>query len=80
MSSSIRQQLKLGCKEPSRDRLGRLNLGDVIIALNDQPVHDYDSFYNLLSNVDVGQQIKLAVLRHGKPVNYKMKTIDIAAY
>lgn len=63
-----------------RDGYGRIILGDVIVALNGHPVKDYDSLYQLLTEIKVGQEVTLTIERHGKPLNFKMKTIDIAAY
>lgn len=70
----------VGLQGTFRDKWGRVVLGDVIIALNGHPVNDYDQLYNLLTDIKVGEGITLTVERHGKRVNYKMKTIDIAAY
>jgi S1-C subfamily serine protease len=63
-----------------KDHWGRTQLGDVIISINDKPVMDYDTFYNMFSVIKVGEEIKVTLLRHGKKVDRKMKTIDIAAY
>lgn len=62
-----------------RDHRG-VNIGDIIVALNGHPVTNYASLYNLLTEVSVGEAVKVTVLRNGKPVSYAMKTIDIAAY
>ncbi|KTD18567.1 DegP protease [Legionella lansingensis] len=71
-------QVKL--RGTTRDSWGHIHLGDVIVAINGHPVKNYDAFYNILVDIKVGETINLAVLRHGKMLNYKMKTIDIAAY
>ncbi|WP_408606889.1 S1C family serine protease [Legionella clemsonensis] len=63
-----------------RDSWGRIHLGDVIVAINGHPVKNYDAFYNILVDIKVGDQITLTILRNGKELNFKMKTIDIAAY
>jgi S1-C subfamily serine protease len=63
-----------------RDHWGRTQLGDVIISINDKPVNDYDSFYNTFSTLNVGEEVKVTLLRHGKKISKKIKTIDIAAY
>ena len=63
-----------------RDHWGHTNVGDVIFALNGHPVMNYDGLYNLLTEVSIGQAVHLTVLRNGKPLNYAMKTIDIAAF
>ncbi|KTC74671.1 DegP protease [Legionella birminghamensis] len=70
----------VGLKATYRDHLGRVVLGDVIVALNGHPVKDYDALYQLLIDIKVGEPITLTVNRHGKNLNFKMKTIDIAAY
>lgn len=64
----------------SHDRLGHTLIGDVIVSVNDMPVDNYDEFYNMFTEIGVGQEIKVTVLRNGKRLNHKMKTIDIAAY
>lgn len=63
-----------------RDALGRLHVGDTITALNGHAVDDYDSLYNLLSTIRVGEEIKISIKRRNQLLHYKMKTIDIAAY
>lgn len=62
-----------------RDQWGRIKLGDIIVALNGHPVTNYDSLYNILSDIKVGAVINVTVTRAGKRINYRMKTIDIAA-
>lgn len=63
-----------------RDRLGRIVLGDIIIALNGHPVKNYDELYYLLTQINIGEKIKLRVLRHGQPLDIFCKTIDIGGY
>lgn len=63
-----------------RDRLGHTHVGDVIVSVNDKPVENYDVFYNMFTEIGVGENIKVTVLRNGKRFNHTMKTIDIAAY
>lgn len=63
-----------------RDGLGRIVLGDIIIGLNGHPIKNYDELYHLLSQIEIGTQVKLAVFRHGQIVTLVIKTIDIGAY
>lgn len=63
-----------------RDGFGRIVLGDIIIGLNGHPIKNYDELYHLLSQIEIGTKVKLAVLRHGKIVTLVIKTIDIGAY
>lgn len=67
-------------KPTIRDNWGRIELGDIIVGLNGHPVKDYDVLYNLLTEIKIGDEIKLTILRDGMPKNKTMKTIDIAAY
>lgn len=69
-----------GIQGTHRDSLGRLHLGDIIVAVNGHAVKNYDALYNLLTDIKIGELITVTVLRGSKSVNYKMKTIDIAAY
>jgi len=68
-----------GLRGTYRDHWGRISLGDVIVALNGHPVANYDALYNLLTEVNIGEEVTLTVLRSGKRINHKIKTIDIAA-
>ncbi len=71
---------KAGLQGTSRNHWGYINPGDVIVGINGHPVKNYDVLYNFLTNVKVGDEIKLTVLRNKKRLTYKIKTIDIAAY
>lgn len=62
-----------------RDSWGRVVLGDIIIAVNAHPIVNYDTMYNLLSEIKVGEQVTVSILRGTKKINLKMNTIDIAA-
>mgnify|MGYP002139136596 CR=1 FL=1 len=70
----------VGLRGTGRDHLGRMHLGDIIVALNGHPVKNYDALYHLFTDIKVGEKITLTILRGGKQINHKMKTIDIAAY
>jgi S1-C subfamily serine protease len=69
-----------GLRGTYRDNWGHWHLGDIIVALNDHPIKNYDALYYFLANIDVGAGIKVTVLRQGQKLNFRMKTIDIAAY
>jgi S1-C subfamily serine protease len=70
----------VGIRASHRDSRGYSHLGDIIVALNGQKIDNYDVLYNLLSTINVGDGITLTVLREGRKHQFKMKTIDIAAY
>ena len=69
----------VGLRGTYRDSRGHISLGDVIIAVNGHPVDNYDALYNILVKVRVNDVVTVTVKRHGQPINYKIKTIDIAA-
>lgn len=69
-----------GLKGTFRDNWGHLHLGDIIVALNDHPIKNYDALYYYLANINIGSEIKVTVQREGQKHNFKMRTIDIAAY
>ena len=70
----------IGLRGTQRDGWGHIIPGDIITALNGHPVENYGALYNLLTEIKIGEKINLTVLRNGKPIQYAMKTIDIAGY
>jgi S1-C subfamily serine protease len=69
-----------GLHGTARDHWGRLVLGDVIVSLNGHPVDNYGALYDLLTEIKIGERVTLTVIRGGKRLNLRMKTIDIAGY
>ena len=69
-----------GLKGTYRDRLGRIHLGDIIVAVNGKPIGNYDSLYNTLSKMQVGDDITLTVIRGKRKITHNMKTIDIGSF
>lgn len=63
-----------------RDGWGHLVLGDIITHVNGDAVANYDALYDKLTDTKIGATIAITVFRNGKFINYKLKTIDIAAY
>ena len=62
-----------------RDNWGRIILGDIIVAINAQPVKNYDNLYHMLSEIKVGEQVTVSIQRGNKQMDLKLKTIDIAS-
>jgi S1-C subfamily serine protease len=46
--------------------------GDIIVAVNGQPVHDVAELTSIVTNEGVGAEITLSILRHGKPMDVKL--------
>lgn len=61
-----------------RDSLGRIVMGDVILAINAHPVKNYDVLYNMLTEIKVGEEVTISIQREDKQMDVKLKTIDIA--
>lgn len=61
-----------------RDAWGRIILGDVIVGLNGHSVDNYDTLYNLLTDIKVGEKITVSVQRGNRQLEVAMRTIDIA--
>lgn len=70
---------KAGLHPTLRNQWGRVILGDVIIEANQRKIRNYDDFYNLLSEMRVGEDITVTVKHHAKVRTIRLKTIDIAA-
>jgi S1-C subfamily serine protease len=71
---------KAGILPTHRNSLGRIVLGDVILALNGHPVKNYDELYHLLNQVNIGDKVRLKILRQGSFIEVAVQTIDIGAY
>lgn len=52
-----------------------LQLGDVIIGINKQPVTDYDDLYNVLDQYRPGTEVSVTVFREGGEHTVKLKLI-----
>lgn len=59
----------IGVREDNR---GQIHLGDVIIAINDQPVTNEDSLLTALEKFAPGDQVQVTTLRDEKIVEYNL--------
>jgi len=57
---------KAGLIGLSRDRYGRLLLGDVIVGLDEAKIGSYDDLYTALESRKIGDVVTLTVERNGK--------------
>lgn len=70
---SVRKGLaaeKAGMIGVREDNRGNIHLGDVIIAINDQPVTNEDSLLSLLEGFEPGNTVKVTTLRNEEIRNY----------
>lgn len=71
---------RLNLKGTHRNHLGRIVRGDIITAVNGHAIDSYDTLYNLLTDMKVGDPITISIQRENKVSHYKIKTIDIALF
>jgi len=57
---------KAGLTPLGRDSRGRIQLGDVILAVDDKPITDGDDLLNILDEKQPGDKLKMAVLNNGR--------------
>ncbi len=63
-NNSTAQQARL---QPTRqDRFGRILIGDVIIAINDDRIADTQDYYRALDHYDIDDSVRLTLLRANK--------------
>ncbi len=69
---------KAGMRGTYRDQFGQWHWGDIITAIDQQPVRNYDDLYNLLETKSIGQTIQVTIERNGKPQTLALQTVDIS--
>ena len=61
-----------------RRTLNGLELGDVIVGLDEKPVNDYDDLYSILDAKKAGDEIRVTVTRNGRErVELSMKVVTL---
>ena len=68
---------KAGICGTQRNQYGQVILGDIIIALDDIKIKRFDDLYNGLRKRQVGDWVTIHVLRKGKKLSFKIRTVDI---
>ncbi|OGV27544.1 MAG: peptidase [Legionellales bacterium RIFCSPHIGHO2_12_FULL_37_14] len=71
---------KAGLRGTRRAMWGGIQLGDIIVGVDNHPIVNYDALYSYFSKQKVGTKVTLDVLRAGRVFKVKLKTIDIGAY
>jgi S1-C subfamily serine protease len=62
---------KAGLRPTTRDRSGRIHLGDVIVAVDGKPVKKANDFFNLINDKQAGDTVTLTVERDDQTVDVK---------
>ena len=69
---------KAGLKGSSFDAKGKIVVGDVIVAINDEPVNNYEDMYTVLDKIGGDKKIQLTVMRAGQKQKFEVTTVDFA--
>jgi S1-C subfamily serine protease len=64
---------RAGLRGTSRDRRGRLHLGDVVTAINGQAVHGSKEVQDALGKYKVGDTVTVTIERDGEPQDVKVQ-------
>jgi len=68
-----------GMRGLSRDRLGRIVLGDVIVEIEGEPVRDEDDLASMLERYRGGDSINVTSLRGNQRLNYEIELLAPAS-
>jgi S1-C subfamily serine protease len=66
-----------GLRSAKETRRGRIQLGDVIVKIEGEPVTIFDDLVRILDRHKVGERIKIQVRREGKPVDVMVKLAEL---
>ncbi len=64
---------KAGIQPTFRDRSGAIQLGDIIVGVNDEKISSNNDLYLALEKYNPGDQIRVKVLRDKQPVEMSLK-------
>lgn len=67
---------KAGIHGTHRAATGEIILGDVIIAVEDKKIRNYDDLYNAFENFQVGESVKITFLREGRRMSASVQLMD----
>jgi S1-C subfamily serine protease len=68
---------KAGLRETTRDRRGHITVGDVIVGINGQAVHNGQDLLQALNKVSVGDTITVTILRDGERQDVKVELTPV---
>ena len=71
---------KAGLQGITKDKDGKIILGDIITKINDHPILQFDDLYNLLDNMDIGENITVTFSRANKVKTIKLRTMDLSIF
>ena len=67
---------KAGLKGLSRDNLGEIVLGDIIISIDDEKMNDLDALYRYLDKKQIGDTVQAKIFRGNKEMTVPIKLLQ----
>ena len=64
---------KVGLEPLRQDRYGRIRLGDVIVAIDGEPVRGFDDLFQAFDDRSPGDEVELVVLREGRETKIRSR-------
>jgi S1-C subfamily serine protease len=68
---------KAGLRGITRNRYGEFYLGDIINAINSQPVKNYDDLFSIIDKYKIGDVVKVKIIREDKESTIEIKLVQI---
>ena len=70
---------KAGLRGTLRNKRGEIVLGDIIVAIDDKKILNYDELYSMLETKEIGQSVKVTYLRDQKKLSTSVMLSDVNA-
>jgi S1-C subfamily serine protease len=68
---------KAGLQGTYRNRHGQIIFGDLIVAVGDKPVKNYDDLYGALDQMEIGAEVEVTYVRDRKKAKTTVKLVDV---
>lgn len=67
-----------GLRGTSRDQLGRIRLGDVIVSVDGERIANYDDMYNVFDDKNPGDSVEVVYKRDGQEITELIRVVAIS--
>jgi S1-C subfamily serine protease len=68
---------RAGIEGATEDRFGRYRLGDVIVAVDGEPIEDRNDILDLFEEREVGDRVRLTLERDGERRDVQVKLVRL---
>jgi S1-C subfamily serine protease len=70
---------KAGLQGMAQDRYGRRYYGDLILKVDGKDINNYNDIFHILNDHQIGDTVKLLIVRDGKKMNVKVKLTPMSS-